>query len=106
MLVHLTLQKLSLLAPEQLSSNATLFINGIQAEMNQKPKANAVKQEIERLHEIQRSALKLAIVFTKTLSNYKLQEWFEGIVQKHSDLMSELTLEVENLIENRAIKKL
>jgi TATA-binding protein interacting (TIP20) len=59
-LVHLILTKLTSICPDLVLTHISTIVALLNAEIAAVPKPNAVKQEIERLNELKKSAVKVA----------------------------------------------
>lgn len=67
-LCNLMLTKLMVLAPEQTQSRLETIVHNFRAVISVKPKENAVKQEIEKIHEGSKGVLKVSVLLNKQLS--------------------------------------
>ncbi|KAJ3415435.1 Cullin-associated NEDD8-dissociated protein 1 [Chytridiales sp. JEL 0842] len=65
---HLMIQRLITLAPTALFARLDLMISPLAETLKAKPKANAVKQEIEKLNELNRSAARTIVLLAKMVS--------------------------------------
>ncbi|KAF9435404.1 Cullin-associated NEDD8-dissociated protein 1 [Entomortierella beljakovae] len=81
MLCHLTLVRLSIVSTTAVAQRLDDMVEPIQATLNFKMKATAVKQEIEKNQELVRSALR-AIAFLSKLADPSLTPKFEQFVQE------------------------
>jgi cullin-associated NEDD8-dissociated protein 1 len=60
------LMRLIHLAPTESSARLDVLVDPFKAVLNTKPKENAVKQEIERMHEESRDVVRASLVLAKT----------------------------------------
>ncbi|KAJ3095068.1 Cullin-associated NEDD8-dissociated protein 1 [Phlyctochytrium planicorne] len=67
-LCHVILQRLASLTPAALANRLEATIAPLKDTINLKPKANAVKQEIEKLNDLIRSAVRTALILYKTIT--------------------------------------
>jgi cullin-associated NEDD8-dissociated protein 1 len=65
---HLMIQRLITVAPTALFARLDVMIPPLAETLKAKPKANAVKQEIEKLNELNRSAARAIILLAKMVS--------------------------------------
>ncbi|KAI8848426.1 armadillo-type protein [Chytridium lagenaria] len=68
-LSHVMLQRLAVLAPTALITRLESTIQPLRETINSKPKTNAVKQEIEKLNDLVRSAVRTALILSRTSRN-------------------------------------
>ncbi|KAI9318295.1 Cullin-associated NEDD8-dissociated protein 1 [Zopfochytrium polystomum] len=64
---HLTLQRLAVLSPASLIARIDEAVAPLRESIDAKPKANAVRQEIERVQELVRSGVRTVVVLAKSL---------------------------------------
>jgi cullin-associated NEDD8-dissociated protein 1 len=73
------LSKLMVLAPDQTHSRLDAIAENFRAVLSTKPKDNAVKQELEKLHEGCKGVLKVSVLLNKQMGT-------ESGVQGHDDM--------------------
>ena len=78
-LSHLMLQRLVFLSPTALQQRLDDAVEPLKATMNSKPKPNAVKQEIEKLNELIRSAVITTLVLGRLLSTDVAASGISGV---------------------------
>ncbi|CAD6191560.1 unnamed protein product [Caenorhabditis auriculariae] len=84
LLNYLTLQKIAVLAPGQVLQRLEKICEPLKQQLTSKPKGNAVKQELEKLEELKKGAIR--VIFTlKRLPDVERQQQF---VELHNTIKS------------------
>ncbi|KAJ3111030.1 Cullin-associated NEDD8-dissociated protein 1 [Phlyctochytrium bullatum] len=68
-LCHVMLQRLAVLSPTALITRLDATISPLRETINSKPKNNAVKQEIEKLNDLVRSAVRTTLILSRVSRN-------------------------------------
>ena len=107
-LCNLMLSKLMILAPEQTHSRLETIAENFRAVLSIKPKDNAVKQELEKLHEGCKGVLKVSVLLNKQMGTEsgvqghddpQLRVWaayWEWITKEHQALLKNVTDEMKD----------